>query len=227
MVFQISMLDWIKGWGVNLPWVYVHCAIYETYLVSWFSKDLCSLGGGGSICHRYMCICAIYIWNLIWCNGFPKIYAPLEERVRSICHRYMCIVLYMKLIWCNGFPEIYAGLEEGGQSAIGICALCYIYLKLIWCNGFPKIYAQLEGDGVNLPWVYVHCAIYETYLVSWFSRDLCSLGGRGWGQSAMDICAFVPYISETYSGVIVSKDLCSLGGGGGVNLPWVYVHCAI
>ena len=38
-------------------------------------------------------------------------------------------------------------------------------MKLIWCNGFPDIYAQLEeGVGVNLPWVYMHCAIYETYL---------------------------------------------------------------
>ena len=31
MVLQRSMLDWIGG--VNLPRVYVHCAIYETYLV--------------------------------------------------------------------------------------------------------------------------------------------------------------------------------------------------
>ena len=53
-----------------------------------------------------------------------------------------------------------------GQSAICICALCYIYMKLIWCNGFPEMYAQLEeGVGVNLPWVYVHCALYETYLL--------------------------------------------------------------
>ena len=53
-----------------------------------------------------------------------------------------------------------------GQSAMGVCALCYIYRILIWCNGFPEIYAPLEeGDGVNLPWLYMHCAIYETYLV--------------------------------------------------------------
>ena len=63
----------------------------------------------------------------------------------SVCHGYMCIVLYMKLIWCSGFPEVYAGLEEGG--------------------------------GVSLPWVYVPSSICETYLVYWFSRDLCSIGG--------------------------------------------------
>ena len=28
-VFKTSMLEW----GVNLPWVYLHCAIYATYLV--------------------------------------------------------------------------------------------------------------------------------------------------------------------------------------------------
>ena len=68
----------------------------------------------------------------------------------------------MKCMWCNGFPEIYAQLEEGawGQSAMGICAFCYIYMKCIWCYGFPEIYSQLEeGVWVNLPWVYVHCAI--------------------------------------------------------------------
>ena len=48
MVFQKSMLDWSRGW-VNLAWVYVHCDIYETYVV-----------GVGSICHRYMCI-VLYI----------------------------------------------------------------------------------------------------------------------------------------------------------------------
>ena len=64
--------------------------------------------------------------KLIWCNGFPEIYAQFEEGWGSICHGYMCIVLYMKLICCHGFPQICAQLEEGGQSAIDICALCYI-----------------------------------------------------------------------------------------------------
>ena len=33
----------------------------------------------------------------------------------------------------------------------------------VWCSSIAYMYAQLGG--VNLPWVYVHCAIYETYLV--------------------------------------------------------------
>ena len=62
---------------------------------------------------------------------------------------YMCIVLYMKLIWCNGFADIYA------RSAMR-CAKC----------GVAVLKASvLDWGGVNLTWVYVHCAIYETYLV--------------------------------------------------------------
>ena len=39
-------------------------------------------------------------------------------------------------------------------------------MKLMQCSGFPEIYACLQEEiGVSLPWVYVHSAIYETYLV--------------------------------------------------------------
>ena len=62
MVFQTSILDWRRG-GVNLTWVYVHCAIYETSVVLWFSRHLCLIGGGvGSICHGYICI-VLYIYE--------------------------------------------------------------------------------------------------------------------------------------------------------------------
>ena len=49
--------------------------------------------GGGLICHGYMCI--VLYMKLIWCHGFPEIYAQLEEGVGSICHGYMCIVPYV------------------------------------------------------------------------------------------------------------------------------------
>ena len=48
-----------------------------------------------SICHEYMSILLYIYMKLIWCNGFPEIYACLEEGVGSICHGYMSIVLYM------------------------------------------------------------------------------------------------------------------------------------
>ena len=52
-----------------------------------------------------------------------------------------------------------------GQSVMGICALCYICQ--VSCSGIQGIYAQLQGG--NLPWVYVHCAIYETYWCNGFA----------------------------------------------------------
>ena len=39
--------------------------------------------------------------KLIWCSGFPEIYAQLEKGVGSVCHVhsmtlvYMCILLYV------------------------------------------------------------------------------------------------------------------------------------
>ena len=72
----------------------------------------------------------------------------------SICHGYMCILLYMKLIWCNGFPGIYGQLEEGGMGSVCTGVVVFYRYIVIWRRG-----------GVNLPWVYVHSALYETYLV--------------------------------------------------------------
>ena len=43
------MLTLQSGGGVNLPWLYVHCAIYETYLVYLFSRGLCLIGVGGGV----------------------------------------------------------------------------------------------------------------------------------------------------------------------------------
>ena len=51
------------------------------------------LGGGVNLPWVYM-HCTIYM-KLMWCNGFPEIYAQLEEGVWSVCYGYMCIVLYI------------------------------------------------------------------------------------------------------------------------------------
>ena len=74
-------------------------------------------------------------------------------------------------------------------------------------NGFPEIYAQLEEGGlsatyeVTLTWVYVYSAIYETYLVQWFSRDLCLIGGGGASPSATyEITLTWPYVHSPIYG---------------------------
>ena len=79
----------------------------------------------GAVCHGYMCI-LLYV-KLIWCSGFPEIYAQLEEEVGSVCHGYMCILLYVSLIWCSGFQRSMLNRRrEWGQSAMGICAFFYM-----------------------------------------------------------------------------------------------------
>ena len=64
-----------------------------------------------------------------------------------------------------------------------------LYMKLIWCHGFLQIYAQLEGDPSAKYEHNVHSAIYETYLVSWFSRDLCSVEGGVKGSVCLETYA--------------------------------------
>ena len=112
--------------------------------------------------------------------------------------------LYMKPIWCNSIPNIYARLK-GCQSAMGICACCSIWnlcgvmvfqRSMLNCRGCQSAMgicaccsiwnlcgvmvfqtSMFDWRGVHLPWVYLHAALYETYLVKWYSRDLCSIGG--------------------------------------------------
>ena len=99
--------------------------------------------------------------------------------------QYMCILLYVKVIWCNSIPYMYGQLEWGYMHAQYMCIL--LYRKHIWCNGIPHIYGQLEC-GVCVPSVYGHSAICETYVVSWYSRDLLSIGVGD--RYILSICAF-------------------------------------
>ena len=68
MVLHRSIVQLEEGIGVSLPWVYVHSAIYETYLVQWCCIDLLLIRGGcGSVCHGYKCI--LLYMKLLWCSG--------------------------------------------------------------------------------------------------------------------------------------------------------------
>ena len=152
-VLQASILNW----GVSLPWVFVHCAIYETYVVSWFCRDLSSIGGG-SICHRYMCI-VLYIYrSAMRCSNFgvAVFKASMVNCRGAICHGYMCLVLYIYI-----YIYIYIYRSAMRCAKVGVVVLqasmldwrvsishgymCIVlYMKLIWCNGFAEIYARLE-----------------------------------------------------------------------------------
>ena len=105
---------------------------------------------------------------------------------RSLVDCRGCMLLYMKHIWYSGFSRDLCSIG-GGVGSICHGYMCIVQnMKFIWCHGFPEIYAQLEegvGSIYHL-WVYVHCAIHETYVVYWFSRVLCWIGGGGVGQLA-------------------------------------------
>ena len=165
--------------------------ICETYLVQWYSIDLWSSGGDGP-----------------W---------------------YMCILLYVQLMWCSGIPQIYAHMEGvhlpqvyvhsalfGTYGQQGPCYASFlVYVKLIWCSGIPQIYGQLQRRWAL---VYVHSAICATYVVQWYSIDLCSHGG---GASALGICAFC-FMWNLFSIVVFHRDMVNWR-----RWALVYVHSAI
>ena len=142
-------------WCSGLAEIYAQLEEGETYVVLWFCRDLCLIGGGGQ---SDIGICSLfYIYRFVMkCARFGAVVlkAFMVDLGVSICHRYMCIVL----IWCSGLAEIYAQLEEG-ETYVVLCfcrdlcliglgvSICHgymcivLYMKLIWCNGFAEIYA--------------------------------------------------------------------------------------
>ena len=81
-------------------------------------------------------------------------------------------------MWCSGIPHIYDQLEQGSLSdgyrsfeharmsrqpyvALLLATRC-LYVKLMQHSGIPEIYCQIGG---TFPWVDVHSAMCETYVV--------------------------------------------------------------
>ena len=128
-------------------------------------------------------LCYIYIWNL-FCNGFPEIYAWLEEGVGSICHEYVCIVLYVKLIWWSGVAWICVPLQ-GAQSALGICAFFYMWnLRSVvvfhrsmvnWRRGMGSV--CIGFCAYFYMWNLVGVVVFQRSVVNW--------RWGGWGLSAL------------------------------------------
>ena len=75
MVNQGSMLVWKEGGGDSVPWVYEHSSLCEIYFgVMVLQRSMLNWRRGmESVCHGYICI--LPNMKLIWCSGFPEIYA--------------------------------------------------------------------------------------------------------------------------------------------------------
>ena len=97
----------------------------------------------GSVSHGYMCI-LLYV-KLIWCSGFPEIYAWLEEEAwgqsaMGICAFFSMWNLFRVVVFQRSMIDWKRGM---GSVCHGyMCIL--LYVKLLQCSGFPEIYAQLE-----------------------------------------------------------------------------------
>ena len=125
VVCKASMFDW--GWGgVNLPWVYVHYAIYIYISASRSAKFgvvVCkaSMLGWGSQSVIDPCY-TITPPHQLTIDPCYTITPPLPIDHRSMLHhytpsvypRYLCSSLYVKFMWCSGLPWIYGRLEEWG-----------------------------------------------------------------------------------------------------------------
>ena len=79
--------------------------------------------------------CILLYVKLIWCSGFPEIYAQLKEGVVSVYHWYMCILLYVKLI---GVVVFQTSMLHWRRGPWYMCIL--LHVRFIWCSGMLFIY---------------------------------------------------------------------------------------
>ena len=94
-----------------------------------------------SICHRYMYIVLYIERSAMRCAKFGVAVCKasmLDWRRGAMCHRYMC--------HCSIYRE---------RGAITCAKFGVVVFKT----------SMLDCKQSNVPWVYVHCTIYETYLV--------------------------------------------------------------
>ena len=155
MVFQRSMLDW-RGWGQSARGICALCYIWNWFGVMVFQRSMLNCRRG-SISHGYISI--VLYMKCIWCNGFAKIYAQLQEGVNLPWVYVHCAIYIRNFCGVMVFQRSMLDWRRGVGSICHRYMCIVLYIKPVWCHGFAEIYAQLQ-EGVNLPWVYVHCAIY-------------------------------------------------------------------
>ena len=156
----------LTGGGVGLPCIYVHCAICARsakFGVAVFKASMLDWLGGGSICNGYICI--VLCMRCIWCDGFPEIYAQLEEGGVNLPWVYVHCAISAKC----GVVVFKAPMLNWRRGGVG--SICHGYMsilldmKLIWCSGFPEIYAHLEGVGQSAMMTWYMCIVLYMQLL--------------------------------------------------------------
>ena len=186
-----------------------------------------------------MCI-VLYIYvKLIWCNGFPQIYASLEEGwgqsamgIYALCYIWNWFGI---MVFQRSMPDWRRGW---GQYAIGICAFCYIWnlfgvlvfqrSMLDWRSGWGQsaigicalcyIYMKLMWcNGFAQIYVQLGESIYQICGVMVFQRSM--LNWRSGGSKSTSRSARL--------GVAVFKAfLLNWNGGPLADLPSLVYQCS-
>ena len=173
-----------------------------------FHRSMVNWRRVGSVCHGYMCI--LLYMKLIWCSGFPEIYAWLEGGGVSVpwvlcafCYTWNLFgVLWMGSV-CTGvvvFHRSMVNWRRGwGQCAMVLCAFCYTWnlFGVLWmgsvCTGVVVFHISMvnwrRGMGSVCTGIWAFCYMWKLVSVMFFQRSMVNQG-RGWGPSAMGICAF-------------------------------------
>ena len=149
------------------------CYIWNIFGVMVFQRSMLNWRRGwGQSAIGICALCYTYM-KLIWCNGFPEIYAQLEEGVGGWSAMDICALCYIwNLFGVTIFQISMLNWRGWGQSAIQICAFCYIYVT-----------------NTNLYLPQVHWGYYQTLL--WSLLAMLRLGDRHinatWGLSMLPL----------------------------------------
>ena len=78
--------------------------------------------------------------KLIWCNGFPEIYAQLEGINLTEVYMHVTICKTALVKWCCIDLLSIGGVGMGSICHAYMCIL--LYMKRMWCNGFLEIWCS-------------------------------------------------------------------------------------
>ena len=97
MVLNRSMVNWGRGWGQSAMGICAFCYMWNFCSVVVFQRSMLNWRKG-DFCFWYMCI-LLYV-KLIWCSGFPEIYAQLEGGTSYLSvHIIWKLNLIVHFIW--------------------------------------------------------------------------------------------------------------------------------
>ena len=158
-------------------------------------------------------MCILLYMKLIWCSGFPEIYAELEEGCPSAMGRCAFCYLWNLYMWnLYGVVALHRSMFNWrGRSlfAMGISAFCYM---LNLCDVMVLHRSEVS--------ICASCYMWNLHGVVVFHISVVDWGGRG--TSDYGICAScymwnLLYVMVLHRSMLYWRE---------VHLPRVYLHAA-